>query len=98
MQRRKWVLANRCAAARFPVRGVNTKVDRNKAASLSRSNRTLGFITNVPCDGTPQVALEIRRVKDKWWMAAAQRQGTATGQKCGDTAKIDGYVEPDFWI
>ncbi|HEY2121462.1 MAG TPA: hypothetical protein VGH37_19930 [Candidatus Acidoferrum sp.] len=29
------------------------------------SNGTLRFITNVPCDGTPQVALEIRRVKDK---------------------------------
>ena len=29
------------------------------------SNGTLRFITNVPCDGTPQVALEIRRVKDE---------------------------------
>jgi hypothetical protein len=29
------------------------------------SNGTLRFITNVPCDGVPQVALEIRRVKDK---------------------------------
>ena len=29
------------------------------------SSGTLRFITNVPCDGMPQVTLELRRVKDK---------------------------------
>ncbi len=29
------------------------------------SNGTLRFVTNVPCDGTPQVALELHRTKDK---------------------------------
>jgi hypothetical protein len=31
--------------------------------SFQDSAGTLRFVTNVPCDGTPQVALEIRRTR-----------------------------------
>ncbi len=57
------------------------------------SNGTLRFITNVPCDGTPQVALELHRIKDK-----SGRYARATGQEYAEAGKIDGYAEPDFWI
>ncbi len=57
--------------APHPVRPANmpTLVGRYKGGSqqsglaFQDTSGTLRFVTNIPCDGVPQVALELRRTK-----------------------------------
>jgi hypothetical protein len=50
-------LASPPAGLTSPRNGVNIKV----APNFQDSSGTLRFITNLPCEATPQIALEIRR-------------------------------------